>query len=52
MTHIIRYLRRFQYKLTYSYFDPAWLIMVTPEVPVINPNAYITINKNGGDSNG
>jgi hypothetical protein len=36
-----------------SYFDvPAWLIIVTPEVPVINPNAYITINKDGDDDDG
>lgn len=36
-----------------SYFDvPAWLIIVTPEVPVINPNAYDISNKDGEDNYG
>ena len=29
--------------LQYSYLDPAWLTIVTPDVPVINPNAYTAI---------
>ena len=34
----------------HAYFDvPAWLIIVTPEVPVINPNAYDISNKDGED---